>query len=107
MKLVILERLVVYYYVIKKIIFGEHCFSGPYSNFFWDCKNLIIIVSIVAIVIFIFIFYITLQENKELLKENKETVQKRRKKQKDKIMKKTFSDHSFGFAAKYKCSSKT
>ena len=83
MKLVILERLVVYYYVIKKIIFGEHCFSGPYSNFFWDCKNLIIIVSIVAIVIFIFIFYITLQENKELLKENKE-LSEEKKKQKDK-----------------------
>ena len=83
MKLVILERLVVYYYVIKKIIFGEHCFSGPYSNFFWDCKNLIISVTIIAIILLILFFYLTLEENKELLKENKELLEEK-KKQKDK-----------------------
>ena len=80
---VIVQKILVTYYFIKKILLGKHCFSGPYSNFFWDCKNLIIIVSIVAIVIFIFIFYITLQDNKELLKENKELLEEK-KKQKDK-----------------------
>ena len=79
----IVPKIYAIYFFIKKILLGKHCFSGPYANFFWDCKNLIIIVSIVAIVIFIFIFYITLQENKELLKENKELLEEK-KKQKDK-----------------------
>jgi len=67
----ILTRIAIIFYWGKKLFFGEFCFSGPNSNFFWDCKGLIITVTISAIIVLIFIFYLTLDENKELLDENK------------------------------------
>ena len=60
----VIGKLYAIYYFIKKILFGEHCFSGPYAKFFWDCKNLIIFVSIFAIILLIFFLW-DLKDNKE------------------------------------------
>ena len=52
-----LLKLFAMFHNLRKTLFGEHCFSGDDSQFFWDCKNLILTVSIfvgfVAIVLII------------------------------------------------------
>ena len=78
----ILTRIAIIFYWGKKLFFGEFCFSGPNSNFFWDCKGLIITVTISSIIVFIFIFFLTLDENKKLSNENKELLEEKKKKDK-------------------------
>ena len=41
-----LLKLFAMFHILRKTLFGEHCFSGDDSQFFWDCKNLILTVSI-------------------------------------------------------------
>ncbi len=78
----IFTRIFIIFYWGKKFFFGEFCFSGPNSNFFWDCKGLIITVAISSIIVFIFIFFLTLDENKKLSNENKELLEEKKKKDK-------------------------